>query len=272
MCVQNGFHFKVVWQLDLLEFWAIESPFDWFTRGVSHKVGHRISVSHDLHVKDLLGPVTLVAFGELATGLAHPDVVPGCELQRTQAYHVSWTSPQVWVFLYSLCNGPVHRVRRHANGTVICGVISAQQGRQDVHEMSGPVGRHVAMNHALQCPLGLVHRGTFDVIILAGEEVYVSGFSSFWKGAACISVPLSLCTASGGSSCMSSRIVCMAPAISVLRLLVRGHAQAYFENTPKQQKRYLVPSLTSRYSLQSTRLHCSYSLGPDMIVCHRGKR
>ena len=87
--VQDGFHVKVVQRRDLLEFWAIESPLDWFTRGIGHNVGHRTGVSHGFRVKDLL--VTLVALGELATGLAHPNLVAGCELQRAQAYHASWT-------------------------------------------------------------------------------------------------------------------------------------------------------------------------------------
>ena len=120
------------------------------------------------------------------------------------------------------------------------GVISAQQGQQDVHETPGPVGHHVAMNHALQLPLEALHHGTFDVMILADEEVMSLGLSSHWKGAARILVPLSLCTASGGLSCMSFRMVCMAPAISEPRLLVSGRAQAYLENTSMQQKRYLV--------------------------------
>ena len=48
--------------------------------------------------------------------------------------------------------------------------------------MPGPAGRHVAMNHALQRPLELLHHGTFDVIILAGEEVYVSGLEQSLEG------------------------------------------------------------------------------------------
>ena len=142
-----------------------------------------------------------------------------------------------------------------------CDVRSAQQGRQDVHEMPGPVGSHVVMNHALQCPLEALHHSTFAVIILSGEEEYVSGLEQSLDSATCISVPLSLCTASGDPSCMSSRMACMAPAVSVPRLLVRGGAQAYLENTSMQQKRYPVPSLASRYSLQSTRSNCSCSLG-----------
>ena len=48
--------------------------------------------------------------------------------------------------------------------------------------MPGPVGHHVAMNHALQRPLEELHHGTFDVIILAGEEVYVSGLEQWLEG------------------------------------------------------------------------------------------
>ena len=64
----------------------------------------------------------------------------------------------------------------------MCGVISAQQGLQNVHKTPGPVGRHVAIYHALQRPLEALHHGTFDVIILAGEEVYVSGLEQSLEG------------------------------------------------------------------------------------------
>ena len=135
-----------------------------------------------------------------------------------------------------------------------------QQGRQDVHKTPGPVGRHVAMNHALQRPLEAFYHGTFDVIILAGEEVYVSGLEQSLEGRCMhFSALIALHSHIDGPSCISSRMACMAPAVSVPRLLVRGHAQAYLENTSMQQKRYLVPSLASRYSLQSTRWHCSCS-------------
>ena len=103
-------------------------------------------------------------------------------LQRAQAYHASWTLPRVQAFPYSLHNRPLHSTLRHSNGTVMCGVISAQQGQQDVHEPPGPVGHHVAMNHAPQRPLEALHHDTFDVIILAGEEVYVSGLEQSMEG------------------------------------------------------------------------------------------
>ena len=90
--VQDGFHIKVVRWGYLLEFWAIESPFYWFNLGICHHAGHKTGVSHSLHTKYLLGPVALVAFCELATGLAHPDVVIGCKFQRALAYHPPWTS------------------------------------------------------------------------------------------------------------------------------------------------------------------------------------
>ena len=48
--------------------------------------------------------------------------------------------------------------------------------------MPGPVGHHVAMNYALQRPLEAFHHNTFDVIILAGEEVYVSGLEQSLEG------------------------------------------------------------------------------------------
>ena len=56
------------------------------------------------------------------------------------------------------------------------------------------------------------------------------------------------------------------------RLLVKGGALAYLENMSMQQKLYLVPSLATRYSLQSTRLHCSCSPGQDTMVFHREKQ
>ena len=87
------------------------------------------------------------------------------------------TSPRVQAFPYLLHKGPVHSTGGHANGTMICGVISEQQGWQDIHIKPGPDGRHVAMNHILQRPLEVLHHGTFDVIILAGEEVCVFGQS-----------------------------------------------------------------------------------------------
>ena len=65
---------------------------------------------------------------------------------------------------------------------VMCGVISAQQGCQNVHKTPGPVGHHVVMYHALQRPLEVLHHGTFDVIILTGEEVYVSGLEQSLEG------------------------------------------------------------------------------------------
>ena len=64
----------------------------------------------------------------------------------------------------------------------VCGVIGAHQGWQDVHKMSGPAGRHVAMNHALQHPSEALFHGKFDVIILAGDEVYVPGLEQSLEG------------------------------------------------------------------------------------------
>ena len=78
--------------------------------------------------------------------------------------------------------GPVHRMRHHANGVVMCGVVGAQHGWQDIHETLHPVGCHVTMNHGLQGSLEAFHYGAFDVIILAGEEVYVPIFEQSLEG------------------------------------------------------------------------------------------
>ena len=48
--------------------------------------------------------------------------------------------------------------------------------------MLRPVGCHVAMNHALQYPLEAFHHGTFDVVILAGEDVYAPGLEQPLEG------------------------------------------------------------------------------------------
>ena len=136
-------------------------------------------------MKDPLGPVALVAFGELTTGLTHPNLVtgPGRRWQRVQAL------PD------ALDIGPVHLAWGHADGTVMSGIEGAQQGQKDVHETLHPVSCHVAMNHALQGPLEVFHHGTFDVVILAGEEVYFPILISRLKTAVRFSVTLSLCTA-----------------------------------------------------------------------------
>ena len=78
--------------------------------------------------------------------------------------------------------GPVHHMRHHANGVVMCGVVGAQHGWQDIHETLYPVGCHVTMNHGLHGPLEAFHYGAFDVIILAGEEVYVPIFEQSLEG------------------------------------------------------------------------------------------
>ena len=222
--------------------------------------------------------ISIVALGELVTGLAHPDLGASFSEPRPTTRHGrcseyrhshSWTLQRIQAFPYLLRDGPVHGAQGHANGAVMCGVISAQQGWQNVHETPGPVGRHVAMNHALQRPLEALHHGTLMSSFSLVKKCMSLDLSSRLKRAAHILVPLSLCTASGGLSCISSRMACMAPAVSVPHLLVRGPAQAYLENTSMQQKRYLVLSLASQYSLQSIRLH---SPGPDTMVCRWGKR
>ena len=62
-------------------------------------------------------------------------------------------------------------MRRQANGVVMSGVIGSQLDRQDVHEMSRPVGRHVSVDHARQSPLKAFQHCALDVIVLAGEKV-----------------------------------------------------------------------------------------------------
>ena len=108
--------------------------------------------------------MAIVAFGELTSGLAHPDLIVGQEAQMSQR---RWQ-------VQAPCIDPVHRARRHADGVVMCGVVGAQQGWQDVHETLRPVDCHLAMNHALQSPLE-----AFNVVY---EEVYVPRLEQLLEG------------------------------------------------------------------------------------------
>ena len=254
--VQDGFHGKVVWRHDLLEFWAIESPLDLFTRGISHDIGNRTGVLHGFQAKDLLGPVTLVA---LRTGDGSCSSWPGRQVRVAESPGLPWVvdiaastgipilaprwpssrraAPCQWhcdLWSYKCATGPSGRPRNAWSCWSSCGDESCHS----VSFASAPPW-HIWCHHSRWW-----------------RSLYLC---SCWKGAACIPVPLSLCTASGGLSCMSFRMVCMVPGISVPHLLVRGRAQAYLENMSMQQKRYLVPSVASQYSLQSTSSHCSCS-------------
>ena len=44
--VRDGFHIKVVWWHDFLEFEAVQGPIDRFAGGIAHHVGHGRLVSH----------------------------------------------------------------------------------------------------------------------------------------------------------------------------------------------------------------------------------
>ena len=102
-------------------------------------------------------------------------------------------------------------------------------------------------------------------IVLVKESL---DLGSHWKATALIVVPLSYCMINRGSYSIASRMACMAAATSAPCLLVRGCTQAHFDTTSVQQKRYLVPSLATRYLLQSTRSHCSYFPRPETMDCH----
>ena len=102
-------------------------------------------------------------------------------------------------------------------------------------------------------------------IVLVKESL---DLGSHWKATALIVVPLSYCMINRGSYSIASRMACMAAATSAPYLLVRGCTQAHFDTTSMQQKRYLVPSLATRYLLQSTRSHCSYFPRPETMGCH----
>ena len=144
-----------------------------FAGSISHHVGHGAGVSHGLHAKDLLGPVALVALGKLATWLILTPVA-GREAQMTKTYHPPRTSPQQWwvqAFPDMFCIGPLHHTRGHSDGAVMCGVVGVQQGQQYVHKTPRPVGRHVAMNHALQWPLEAFHHGACEMYVPGHEQL-----------------------------------------------------------------------------------------------------
>ena len=51
-----------------------------------------------------------------------------------QVYHKPWALLWVQLIPDAFRIGPVHRVGCHADGSVMYGVVGAQQGGQDVHE------------------------------------------------------------------------------------------------------------------------------------------
>ena len=126
--VQDGFHVKVVWRRDFLEFWAIESPLDWFTPGIGHNIGHRTGVSHGFHWRQVL----LILTWSPDVSCSEPR--PATRRGRRGEYRRSHTCSAT----------PSSQRAAPCNGAVMCGVISAQQGRQNVRKTPGPVGHHVA--------------------------------------------------------------------------------------------------------------------------------
>ena len=205
-------------------------------------------------------------------GLAYPNPAAGREAQMAQTYQPPRTSRRRVQPLPDMMHiGPADQVGRHADGAVMCGVVGVPQCWRTSPKhcvLFAVMWQWIMPCKVLWKHLTMAHLMSFSLV----KKSTSLDLSNHWKAAVCIPVPLSLSTTSGGVSSISSRMACMPAAISPPYLLVWRHLQAYLEITSMQQKRYLVLSLASRYSLQSIRLHCSCSPSPDMMFFHRRKR